>query len=105
MVNPAVMSLPGHTSRRSRRLETSRFGPKGRFGTNRRTFEDQAADYTIVTGTPDTVIPEDQARAGDAASWERVLLGLGRRDDSRGPDAEPEIDGRLRDSGGPGDWG
>ena len=32
MINPALMALPGHTSRRSRRLETTRFGPKGRFG-------------------------------------------------------------------------
>ncbi|MCY4654471.1 MAG: hypothetical protein OXC95_15065, partial [Dehalococcoidia bacterium] len=75
MVNPAVMSLPGHTSRRSRRLEASRFGPTGRFGTNRRTYEDQANDYTIVTGTPDTVIPKikhvlETLRPGSVFFWD-----------------------------------
>ena len=75
MVNPAVMSLPGHTSRRSRRLEASRFGPTGRFGTNRRTYEEQANDYTIVTGTPDTVIPKirhvlETLRPGSVFFWD-----------------------------------
>ena len=75
MVNPAVMSLPGHTSRTSRRLEASRFGPTGRFGTNRRTYEEQANDYTIVTGTPDTVIPKikhvlETLRPGSVFFWD-----------------------------------
>ena len=75
MVNPALMALPGHTSRRSKKLEASRFGPKGRFGTNRRTFEDQVADQTIVTGTPDTVIPKirnilEELRPGSVFFWD-----------------------------------
>ena len=98
MVNPAVMSLPGHTSRRSRRLEASRFGPTGRFGTNRRTYEDQANDYTIVTGTPDTVIPKIRppTRPRNAPTRQRLLLGRRRRDVARRPDAQPQTDGRVR---------
>ena len=57
-VNPAIMSLPGHTSRTSPRLSATAFGPAGRFGTNRRPFEDQVKDNTIITGTPTSVLPK-----------------------------------------------
>ena len=75
MVNPALMSLPGHTSRTSKKIAASAFGPKGRFGVNRRTFEDQVADNTIVTGTPDTVIPKirkilEELRPGSVFFWD-----------------------------------
>ena len=74
-VNPAIMSLPGHTSRLSRKLSTTSFGPAGRFGTNRRPFEDQVADYTIITGTPKTVLPKirhvlEYLRPGSIFFWD-----------------------------------
>ncbi len=74
-VNPAIMNLPGHTSRRSKRLEASTFGPVGRFGTNRRNFEDQVGDYTIITGTPKTILPKirhvlEFLRPGSVFFWD-----------------------------------
>ena len=74
-VNPAILNLPGHTSRTSRRLAASSFGPAGRFGTNRRPYEDQVADYTITTGTPKTVIPKirhilETLRPGSIFFWD-----------------------------------
>ena len=74
-VNPAIMNLPGHTSRRSKRLEASTFGPVGRFGTNRRDFEDQIGDYTIITGTPKTILPKirhvlEFLRPGSVFFWD-----------------------------------
>ena len=75
MVNPALMALPGHTSRTSKKIAASQFGPKGRFGVNRRTFDDQVADNTILTGTPDTVIPKirnilETLRPGSVFFWD-----------------------------------
>ena len=75
MINPALMSLPGHTSSRSRKLAASRYGPAGRFGVNRRTFEDQVKDETIVTGTPKTVLPKirhvlETLRPGSVFFWD-----------------------------------
>jgi alkanesulfonate monooxygenase SsuD/methylene tetrahydromethanopterin reductase-like flavin-dependent oxidoreductase (luciferase family) len=75
MVNPALMSLPGHTSRQSRKLAASRFGPAGRFGVNRRTYEDQVLDETIVTGTPKSVLPKirhvlETLRPGSVFFWD-----------------------------------
>ena len=73
--SPALMNLPGHTSRTSRRLATTSFGPAGRFGTNRRPFEDQVKDYTIITGTPKTVLPKirhvlEYLRPGSVFFWD-----------------------------------
>ena len=69
------MNLPGHTSRTSRRLSATAFGPAGRFGTNRRPFEDQIADHTIITGTPKTVLPKirhvlEYLRPGSVFFWD-----------------------------------
>ena len=74
-VNSAIMSLPGHTSRTSRRFSTTAFGPAGRFGTNRRPFEDQVSDNTIITGTPKTVLPKilsvlEYLRPGSVFFWD-----------------------------------
>ena len=74
-VNSAIMSLPGHTSRTSRRLSTTACGPAGRFGTNRRPFEDQVSDNTIITGTPKTVLPKirsvlEYLRPGSVFFWD-----------------------------------
>ena len=74
-VNSAIMSLPGHTSRTSRRLSTTAFGPAGRFGTTRRPFEDQVSDTTRITGTPKTVLPKirsvlEYLRPGSVFFWD-----------------------------------
>ncbi|MBQ11442.1 MAG: LLM class flavin-dependent oxidoreductase [Planctomyces sp.] len=75
MINPAIMNLPGHTSRTSRRLAAASFGPRGRFGTNRRPYEEQVADHTIITGTPKTVLPKirhvlEYLRPGSIFFWD-----------------------------------
>jgi alkanesulfonate monooxygenase SsuD/methylene tetrahydromethanopterin reductase-like flavin-dependent oxidoreductase (luciferase family) len=74
-VNPAIMNLPGHTSRTSRRLAAAAFGPAGRFGTNRRPYEEQVKDYTIISGTPETVLPKirhvlEYLRPGSIFFWD-----------------------------------
>jgi alkanesulfonate monooxygenase SsuD/methylene tetrahydromethanopterin reductase-like flavin-dependent oxidoreductase (luciferase family) len=74
-VNPAIMNLPGHTSRTSRRLAAAAFGPAGRFGTNRRPYEDQVKDFSIISGTPKTVLPKirqvlEYLRPGSIFFWD-----------------------------------
>jgi len=74
-VNPAIMNLPGHTSRTSRKLAATAFGPAGRFGTNRRPYEDQIQDYTIISGTPKTILPKirhvlEYIRPGSVFFWD-----------------------------------
>jgi alkanesulfonate monooxygenase SsuD/methylene tetrahydromethanopterin reductase-like flavin-dependent oxidoreductase (luciferase family) len=74
-VNPAIMNLPGHTSRNSRKLAATAFGPAGRFGTNRRPYEDQVNDYTIISGTPKTILPKirhvlEYIRPGSVFFWD-----------------------------------
>lgn len=74
-VNPAIMNLPGHTSRTSKRLATTSFGPAGRFGINRRPYEEQVQDYTIISGTPKSVIPKirhvlEYLRPGSIFFWD-----------------------------------
>ena len=56
-------------------MSATAFGPAGRFGTNRRPFEDQIEDYTIITGTPKTVIPKirhvlEYLRPGSVFFWD-----------------------------------
>jgi alkanesulfonate monooxygenase SsuD/methylene tetrahydromethanopterin reductase-like flavin-dependent oxidoreductase (luciferase family) len=74
-VNPAIMGLPGHTSRRSKQLAAAAFGPLGRLGTNRRPYEEQVQDYTIISGTPKTVLPKirhvlEYLRPGSIFFWD-----------------------------------
>ena len=74
-INPAIMSLPGHTSRTSNRLQAAAFGPAGQFGTNRRPYEDQVEDLTIISGTPKTVLPKirhvlEYLRPGSIFFWD-----------------------------------
>jgi alkanesulfonate monooxygenase SsuD/methylene tetrahydromethanopterin reductase-like flavin-dependent oxidoreductase (luciferase family) len=74
-VNPAIMNLPGHTSRTSKRLAAASFGPAGRFGTNRRPYEEQVNDLTIISGTPKTVLPKirhvlEYLRPGSIFFWD-----------------------------------
>jgi alkanesulfonate monooxygenase SsuD/methylene tetrahydromethanopterin reductase-like flavin-dependent oxidoreductase (luciferase family) len=74
-VNPAIMGLPGHTSRRSKRLAATAFGPKGRLGTMRRPYEEQVKDLSIITGTPKTVLPKirqvlEYLRPGSIFFWD-----------------------------------
>jgi len=74
-INPAIMNLPGHTSRTSRKLAATAFGPAGRFGTNRRPYEDLVQDYSIISGTPKTVLPKirhvlEYLRPGSVFFWD-----------------------------------
>ena len=74
-VNTAIQNLPGHTSRTARRLSATAFGPAGRGGAGLRPFEEQVADYTIITGTPKTVIPKirhvlEYLRPGSVFFWD-----------------------------------
>jgi alkanesulfonate monooxygenase SsuD/methylene tetrahydromethanopterin reductase-like flavin-dependent oxidoreductase (luciferase family) len=74
-VNPAIMNLPGHTSRRSKHLAAAAFGPLGRLGTNRRPYEEQVQDLTIISGTPKTVLPKirhvlEYLRPGSIFFWD-----------------------------------
>ena len=75
--NPALMKLPGLTSRR-RVLPTqavataNRGGAAGQLG---KAFEDQINDYTIISGTPKTVLPKirhvlEYLRPGSVFFWD-----------------------------------
>ena len=72
--NPALMSLPGLTSRR-RVLPTQQVATANRGGQLSRSFEEQVEDYTIIYGTPDTVIPKikhvlEYLRPGSVFFWD-----------------------------------
>ena len=79
-VNPALVNLPGLTSRR-RVLPTqavataARGGGGGVAGVLGRPYEQQIADYTIICGTPKTVIPKirhvlEYIRPGSIFFWD-----------------------------------
>ena len=69
------MNLPGLTSRR-RVLPTRDFATANRGGQiTSRAFEEQQEKYTIVSGTPDTVIPKirhvlETLRPGSVIFWD-----------------------------------
>ena len=74
--NPALMTLPGLTSRTrvlpTRDAATTARG--GQFSSNR-PYEDQTADYTIISGTPKTVLPKirhvlEYLRPGSVFFWD-----------------------------------
>ena len=74
--NPALMTLPGLTSRTrvlpTRDAATTARG--GQFSSNR-PYEDQKADYTIISGTPKTVLPKirhvlEYLRPGSVFFWD-----------------------------------
>ena len=73
--NQALVSLPGLTSRK-RVLATRDAATANRGGmAGARPYEDQINDYTIVTGTPDTVIPKirhvlEELRPGSVIFWD-----------------------------------
>ncbi len=74
-VNPAIMNLPGHTSRTSLKLAATTYGPAGRFGVSRRPYEVQVEDYSIISGTPKTVLPKinhvlEYLRPGSIIFWD-----------------------------------
>jgi alkanesulfonate monooxygenase SsuD/methylene tetrahydromethanopterin reductase-like flavin-dependent oxidoreductase (luciferase family) len=75
IVNQALLQLPGHTSRTSQRLAAAALGPLGRGGALRRSYEDQIADYTIVSGTPKAALPRirhvlETLRPGSVFFWD-----------------------------------
>ena len=73
--NPALLTLPGLTSRR-RVLPTRDFATTNRGGNVlARPFEEQQENYTIVTGTPDSVLPKirhvlETLRPGSVIFWD-----------------------------------
>ena len=74
-VNPAIMSLPGYTSRTSRKLAASRYGPKGRGSMLNRPFDEQVKDYSIIVGTPKSVVSKlryvlEYLRPGSIFLWD-----------------------------------
>ena len=72
--NPALLSLPGLTSR-TRVLPTRDAATVNRGGQLSRAYEDQINDYTIITGTPKTVLPKirhvlEYLRPGSVFFWD-----------------------------------
>ena len=76
-VNPALLGLPGLTSRK-RVLPTQKVATANRGGADGysvRSYEDQINDYTIISGTPKTVIPKirhvlEYLRPGSVFFWD-----------------------------------
>ena len=75
--NPALLTLPGHTSRR-RVLPTQKVATRNRGGqvtVSTRSYEDQVRKYSIVSGTPKTVLPRirhvlETLRPGSVIFWD-----------------------------------
>ncbi len=73
--NPAVNSLPGLTSR-SRLLPTQSVATRARGGTgSSRPYDEQIKEYSIITGTPKTVLPKiryvlEYLRPGSIFFWD-----------------------------------
>ena len=56
-LNPALVNLPGHTSR-TRVLPTRNVVTRARGGVGSQPYEEQIETYSIITGTPKTVLPK-----------------------------------------------
>jgi alkanesulfonate monooxygenase SsuD/methylene tetrahydromethanopterin reductase-like flavin-dependent oxidoreductase (luciferase family) len=75
-VNPAIQQLPGLTNRRStRQLPTQAAATAGRGGAFNASYEEQAANYTIISGTPKTILPKikhvlEYLRPGQIFFWD-----------------------------------
>ena len=72
--NRALLTLPGMTSR-TRVLPTRDAATANRGGAMARPYEDQLKDYTIITGTPKTVLPKirhvlEYLRPGSVFFWD-----------------------------------
>ena len=72
--NPALLSMPGLTSR-TRILPTRDVASVGRGGLLFAPYEKQLENYTIITGTPDTVLPKirhvlEYIRPGSIIFWD-----------------------------------
>ena len=73
--NVAVRTLPGLTSR-TRVLPTQQVATAARGGSSAsRAYEDQIADYSIISGTPKTVLPKirhvlEEIRPGNIFFWD-----------------------------------
>ena len=72
--NRALLTLPGLTSR-TRVLPTRDSATANRGGQLARAYEDQIKDYTIITGTPKTVLPKirhvlEYLRPGSVFFWD-----------------------------------
>ncbi len=72
--NEALLTLPGLTSR-TRILPTAAAAPAGRGGILGQKYEDQIENYSIVSGTPKTVLPKirhvlEYIRPGSIFFWD-----------------------------------
>lgn len=73
-VNPALLTLPGLTSR-SRVLPTAAVAAAGRGGSGRLGYDEQLENYSIISGTPKTVLPKirhvlEYLRPGTITFWD-----------------------------------
>ena len=101
-LNPALATLPGLTSRR-RVLPTQSAATAARGGGSpsasgaaavlSRPYEQQIKDYTIISGTPDSVIPKIRHVSGIPAARQCLFLGRRRRHVPRRCYAQPPPDG------------
>lgn len=75
-VSRSMQPPPGMaTSKYSRQLEVAAFGPAGRGGSSRRTYDEQLQDYQITIGAPKTIVPKlrhvlEQVRPGAVFFWD-----------------------------------
>jgi alkanesulfonate monooxygenase SsuD/methylene tetrahydromethanopterin reductase-like flavin-dependent oxidoreductase (luciferase family) len=72
--NPALLTLPGLTSR-TRVLPVRDVAPAGRGGVLGQKYEDQIENYSIISGTPKTVLPKirhvlEYIRPGSIFFWD-----------------------------------
>ncbi len=73
-LNPALLHLPGLNSR-TRRLSTQLVATRARGGSYGLAYEKQIEDYTIISGTPKTVLPKirhvlEYLRPGSIFLWD-----------------------------------